>query len=86
MNASLFALISLLLLVGCASNQPNPAPWEGKITNQTCDAVNRCPEGLECYSFPDLGLRCAQSNPCSYYCPGKECLVLESYPEQIRCR
>ncbi|MBR9680158.1 MAG: hypothetical protein GOU99_03860 [Candidatus Altiarchaeota archaeon] len=57
------------------------------ITNQTCDALNPCPAWQECYQFPGIGLRCAEPDPCSYYgCPqGKQCLLLESYPAQIRC-
>ena len=58
-----------------------------QITEQWCDAKNPCSEGLECYSFPSIGLRCAQPNPCSYYeCPeGTQCSVLEIYPGGVMC-
>jgi uncharacterized membrane protein YkoI len=73
-----------LLLIPFASAQDSEYP---QITDQRCDAVNPCPEGLECFSFPDIGLRCAESNPCSYYeCPeGNQCAVAESYPGQVMC-
>lgn len=58
-----------------------------QITEQWCDAKNPCPQGLECYSFPGLGLRCVQPNPCSYFkCPkGTQCGIAESYPGQVMC-
>jgi hypothetical protein len=58
------------------------------ITDLKCDAIHRCPPGLECYSFPGKGLRCASgSNPCALVnCgPGKQCVVAESYPAQLFC-
>jgi len=68
----------------CAGAIPPP---EDFITDLSCDAKNPCPEGLECYKFPDRpGPVCAQPDPCSYYCEaGTECVMLESYPMQIRC-
>lgn len=60
------------------------------ITEITCDAINPCPEGttLECYDFPDIGTRCAYSNPCTYYeCPkDTECVLLETYPSKVYCK
>lgn len=58
-----------------------------KITEQTCDAMNLCPEGLECFNFIEIGLRCAQPNPCSYYkCPDNtQCIIAESSPPQVIC-
>ena len=58
-----------------------------QITETTCSIEEPCSEGLECISFPDVGLRCAQPNPCSYYeCPeGTQCNLAESYPAQIIC-
>ncbi|MCD4666631.1 hypothetical protein K8R47_02370 [archaeon] len=57
------------------------------ITNINCDLQNPCPNGLTCFSFPELGLKCAEPNPCSYYqCPiGTECGVGLTYPVQIIC-
>lgn len=59
-----------------------------QITDQWCDAMNPCPEGLECFSFSGIGLRCAQPNPCSYFdCPeNTQCGVAESYPAQVMCQ
>jgi len=59
-----------------------------EITNRSCDAIRRCPQGLECYSFPGKGTRCAkQGNPCDYFkCPDNtECVLAMSYPVQIHC-
>lgn len=57
------------------------------ISEETCSIENPCGEGLECFSFPGIGLRCAQPNPCSHYnCPeGTQCFLAESYPPQIIC-
>ena len=58
-----------------------------QITEQNCDLMNHCPEGLDCFNFPSIGLRCAELNPCAYYkCPeGTECLVQEIYPSVVKC-
>lgn len=62
-----------------------------QINNQKCGIDSPCEEGYDCYSFPDvppgMGPLCAQDDACSYYeCPeGQECVVLESYPMQVRC-
>nr|NIO45135.1 hypothetical protein [Candidatus Aenigmarchaeota archaeon] len=52
-----------------------------------CDAETSCPTKLECFSFPNIGLRCAAPNPCSYYkcAPWRKCVVGESYPPQVIC-
>ncbi len=90
---------SYSICVACGDNtcnypeDQNNCPQDCKenysqITDQWCDALNSCPEGLECYQFPGLGLRCAELNPCNYYkCPtNSECIILESYPGQIHCQ
>jgi hypothetical protein len=58
-----------------------------QVSEETCDAKTPCKEGMECISFPSIGLRCAHSNPCSYFkCPeGTQCIVAESYPAQLIC-
>ncbi len=58
-----------------------------QITDKFCDAINGCPNGFECYSFPGIGLRCAQPNPCDYFkCPEEtKCAIAESYPERVIC-
>ncbi len=62
-----------------------PSGGELPITNISCDSCNPCAEGLECISFPGIGSRCAQSNPCSYYpCPpNTECNVLRTAMAQV---
>ncbi|HBE89668.1 MAG: hypothetical protein A3G57_03990 [Candidatus Andersenbacteria bacterium RIFCSPLOWO2_12_FULL_45_8] len=74
-----------LLLTSMTKAQLSEYP---QITDQWCDAMNRCPSGLECYSFPGIGLRCAQPNPCSYFncLQGTQCGIAESYPGQIMCQ
>lgn len=76
-------VLNLFLIPGTYA-QLNKYP---EITEQYCDARDPCPEGQGCYSFPDIGLRCAKPDPCSYYqCPeGTQCLIAQSYPGQIKC-
>lgn len=82
--SSLIILLSLFL-VSMTNAQVSEYP---QITDQWCDAINRCPSGLECYSFPGIGLRCAQPSPCSYFnCPQEtQCVIAESYPGQVMCQ
>lgn len=87
-NILLLTLILLggLFLAPITRAQTSEYP---QITNQSCDATNRCPSGLECYSFPNIGLRCAQPDPCTYFkCPSdkSQCNYLESYPARLICR
>lgn len=65
---------------GCITGKCNIEPIE-------CDLQKPCPQGLECYSFPDFGLRCTPQNPCEYYeCPEQtECGLAESFPPQVIC-
>lgn len=58
-----------------------------QISNISCNLEESCSGDLECINFPEIRLRCAQSNPCSYYeCPEyTECIIAESYPVQIIC-
>jgi len=53
-----------------------------------CSIDKPCGQGLECIRFPEVGLICAEPNPCSYYkCPsGTSCIVAESYPAQVMCQ
>ena len=76
-------LTLMLLILGCSTTMD-----QSKITDIQCDALTPCPDSLECYKFPEIeGPVCAQPDPHSYYkCPlGKELLVMESYPPQLRC-
>lgn len=62
-------------------------PLASEISEISCSIEQPCPEALECFSFPEIGTRCAQPNPCSYYqCPeGMKCLVGEIYPPIVSC-
>ena len=56
-----------------------------EITNIECSLENPCPENLECYKFPDIGYRCAEPEPCDYYCEDKTCAYAKSNPPQVFC-
>ena len=58
-----------------------------QISEETCSIENPCESGKECISFPGVGLRCAEPNPCSYFkCPeGTQCNLAASYPAQLVC-
>ena len=82
------AIITLgLLMMGLLLLSCTP---ETTIGPQTCDALNSCPEGLECWKLPD-----SESPICvtpamidslidNYPCEG-ELIILESYPPQLQC-
>jgi len=86
-NKIVFGAISLLLSLFLVNVAEAQVSEYSQITEQFCDARNPCPTGLECFSFPGIGLRCAQPNPCSYFkCPkGTQCIVGESFPGQVMC-
>jgi hypothetical protein len=45
-----------------------------------------CPQGQTCNSFPGVGFRCAADACAAMKCaPGEQCLILESFPAQIKC-
>lgn len=62
---SVLASLLLISIVGANSDYP-------EITEQTCDACSSCPEGLVCLNFMGIGSRCAEPDPCSYYCKSKD--------------
>lgn len=87
-NKTIFKILSLfigLFLASIVNARTIIIPEE--VTGQPCDAMNSCSEGLQCYNFPDIGLKCAKPDPCSYYkCPeGTHCLVTASYPGKVTC-
>ncbi|MBR9677520.1 hypothetical protein GOV04_05240 [Candidatus Woesearchaeota archaeon] len=51
-----------------------------------CDAQNPCKnEGFDCYKFEDVSTPfCYNDDPCER-CESGQCLILESYPMQVRC-
>jgi len=80
-------IVMVLFLVSFAFAQEEINKNYPQITEQWCDLNNPCPEGLECNSFPNIGLRCAEHSPCSYYecSEGYECRVAASYPGSVTC-
>ncbi len=59
-----------------------------QISDEPCSLEKPCPPGMECFSFPNMGLRCASPDPCSYFqCPEGTsfCAVALSYPGQVVC-
>jgi hypothetical protein len=68
-----------------------PCPGEPSVDpsklGQSCtNSPHTCPTGQSCSSFPTYGFRCS-SDPCAALtCPaGTQCLILESFPSQIKC-
>lgn len=84
-------IIILLVFSGCTGQSGEGGKMvipPDKITDTSCDALNPCPQGLECYKFPEYqNPVCAERNPCSYVeCPkGMDCAEMESYPSQPVC-
>ncbi|OYT27459.1 MAG: dTDP-glucose 4,6-dehydratase [Candidatus Altiarchaeales archaeon ex4484_96] len=77
----LLAIISLLL-AGCTT-QPDKTTTTTKQPTY-CDAITPCETG-ECIKFPDNAKPiCYTGDPCAR-CPSKKCVMLESYPPQVRC-
>lgn len=69
----------------CVENQCQWAK-ETKETEISCDANNPCPEGKECYSFPDEeGPICWEGDPCEK-CASKKCMTTLSYPPSVICQ
>lgn len=73
---------------GCpCAETPENCPQDCKeknVSDNFCDAVTPCETG-ECYKFEDKeGPICFEGDPCSR-CPSGECVLLESYPPQVRC-
>jgi hypothetical protein len=80
--------LAILFLLPIFSSAPYNYSQEIQISNITCDLNHPCPHNLECYDFPEIGLRCAKPGPCTYYqCPGgSQCFILETYPAQVVCK
>jgi len=83
----IFLLSSILLLFFGLGVFAQETHLPAEISEIPCSLEEPCSEGLECFHFPDIGLRCAEPNPCSYYqCPGDtECMILETYPPRVHC-
>jgi len=55
-------------------------------TKESCDANNPCPEGKECYKFPDEEEPiCWEGDPCEK-CASKKCMTTLSYPPSVICQ
>jgi len=55
-------------------------------TKESCDANNPCPEGRECYKFPDEEKPiCWEGDPCEK-CESKKCMTTLSYPPSVICQ
>ncbi|MFH1211010.1 MAG: hypothetical protein V1645_03775 [archaeon] len=53
-----------------------------------CDANTRCPDGMECYKFQDDDKAYCYNkgnDPCIRCDDPSRCVILESYPAQIKC-
>ncbi len=83
----LFFILAILGLALGKAIYVQGATLSQEISEIICSIEEPCSEELECVSFPEIGLRCAQPNPCSYYeCPeDTQCFVAESYPLQVIC-
>ena len=84
----LIVMIAILLAAACCNSEEaiTYSPQEA-ITDTACSIDRPCPEGLECFSFPERGMVCAKPNPCDYYqCPeGSQCVIAEMYPAAVIC-
>ncbi|MBR9707329.1 MAG: hypothetical protein GOV15_02735, partial [Candidatus Diapherotrites archaeon] len=53
-----------------------------------CDALTQCPQGQHCATIPGNQTPQCYEDPCeAANCTGmfQECVIMESYPEQVRC-
>lgn len=64
--------------------QPKFMKYEQMVIS--CDANNPCEQNKgDCYKFPDEETAiCYKGDPCEI-CSSNKCVVMESYPMQIRC-
>ena len=100
-TASLFVLALALALPACSGaqvvgktdqqlqEQKNGQPTidQSKLGPACEGEAFTCPTGQSCSSFPGGGLRCAAKPCAAVTCPsGQQCVILESFPSQIRCQ
>lgn len=85
---SLAILILLIAVSGCVQIGQ---PGETAAPAVECDASKQCQAGYSCMKMPESEFKCVTEeyakDPCKFYqcAGGTECLVLQSYPPQIRC-
>jgi hypothetical protein len=79
------------LAIGCpcsetAASCPQDCSNEKTNNQNYCDAMIQCSAGESCIKFPDEEKPiCFSGDPCEK-CASKNCLVAESYPEQVFCQ
>ncbi|MCK4781398.1 hypothetical protein KAS79_00525 [Candidatus Parcubacteria bacterium] len=64
-----------------------------QISSHYCDPQASCPGDLECIKFPNIGTRCAESDPCNYFncsiiSENSACIVKEGFftiPKEVVC-
>jgi hypothetical protein len=57
------------------------------IPVQVCDAKTPCPKDQSCYVLPgSTSPQCVLGDPCVKACGQPGCMVLESYPMQVKCQ
>ena len=91
----LILIFTIFAISGCLQQNNGSGPSVVSVDKTEflegveCDAVNKCPEGYECASFPAAGLSCYPEGKdvCGFVAcpPGTKCVVAESYPVQIFC-
>ena len=62
---------------------------ENYLSDISCDAVNSCPDYMECADFLDLGLGplCYTGDACELAgCEENKCVIAKSYPVQVYCQ
>ncbi|MCD4760022.1 hypothetical protein K8R33_03980 [archaeon] len=68
-----------------ARDSNNNCEFEPCQEPMVCDYTNNCPEGFNCYLFPDESEpTCYQGDPC-LRCESLICDCTESFPMQIIC-
>lgn len=66
-------------------NSKNNCQFDPCPEVQYCDVNTRCAAGQECYKFENTDKAiCFAGDPC-IRCESGTCLILESYPMQVRC-
>lgn len=72
----------------CRKDEPNAQLLCNRSILDKCDAETSCQRGYTCATHSDLSNAvCVHTESiCSYFCPGSECDIQESYPAQIVCR
>lgn len=86
MKNMIYGLLILiaLLMAGCVKEKIQER-GEGKLTDIGCDAVKPCSKGYECIKLPEKNTPVCVTPDVLQNPKYKDCVVLESYPAQLRC-